>query len=169
MAQIDKLCESIDKLSESTFTGVKYLTPLLAIMLTAEAVRRYAFNAPSVWAYETALFMFSAMFLFGSAFTLAKRRHVAIDVAYGFFSERWKLIANIFFSLMLFLFCGIAAWQTGLFAWGSFLERECALTTWDPPLYPLRIAITVGMLTVLLQGFAIFMRNVRALFRSGKG
>ena len=132
----------------------------MAVVLTVEALRRYLFHAPSVWAYEVSLYLFSAVFLFGGAFALARGAHVTIDVVYHFFSERGKVAAKIISYLIVLLVCGIVVWKTGVAAWESFLERDHSLTQWAPAIYPLRIMITVGTGFMLIEGFVLLIRNV---------
>ena len=53
-------------------------------------------------------------------------------------------------------------WVGWSFAWDSVQQRETAGTPWNPPIYPVKLAIPLAGLLVLLQGLANVVRDFYA-------
>ncbi len=60
------------------------IIPMVAA-LVYEVFARYAFNAPTMWAYDTTFMLYGSHFMLGAAFTLAKGAHIRTD----FFYRMW--------------------------------------------------------------------------------
>ncbi len=46
------------------------------------------------------------------------------------------------------------------YAWRSVLIKETAGSAWDPPVYPIKVALAVGVFLLLLQGTAKLIRDL---------
>jgi TRAP-type mannitol/chloroaromatic compound transport system permease small subunit len=135
------------------------MLPTLIIMMW-EIVMRYFFNKPSLWAYETSLFMYGSYIALGGAYTLLVSGHVNVDIFWGRLSPRWRSIVDVITSTLFFLFVGLLfkesleatvnAWQIG----------EHTMTQWSPPYYPLRTSLPVASFLLLLQGLAKLIRDL---------
>jgi TRAP-type mannitol/chloroaromatic compound transport system permease small subunit len=55
---------------------------------------------------------------------------------------------------------GMLLWAASRYAWESFLLRETLASTWAPAVYPLKIALAVGVAMLILQGTANFLRDL---------
>ncbi|MFQ6549406.1 TRAP transporter small permease subunit [Aestuariibius sp. 2305UL40-4] len=53
---------------------------LIVLVMVYEVVARYAFNAPTIWAHETAVLLASLGFVFGGAFCMAEGTHMRITL-----------------------------------------------------------------------------------------
>jgi TRAP-type mannitol/chloroaromatic compound transport system permease small subunit len=45
-------------------------------------------------------------------------------------------------------------------AWTSFLQRETTGSPWDPPIWPVKMAIALAGVLLLLQGIANLLREL---------
>jgi TRAP-type mannitol/chloroaromatic compound transport system permease small subunit len=45
-------------------------------------------------------------------------------------------------------------------AWTSWTSREAMPTIWAPPYYTMRMMIPIGTFFLLLQGIAVFLKNL---------
>jgi TRAP-type mannitol/chloroaromatic compound transport system permease small subunit len=51
-------------------------------------------------------------------------------------------------------------WAAANYAWRSILVGETAGSAWDPPVYPIKMALAIGVALLLLQGMAKFIRDL---------
>jgi TRAP-type mannitol/chloroaromatic compound transport system permease small subunit len=126
-----------------------------------EVVARYVFNAPTLWANETMVYVTAVAYLLGGGYALLHRRHVVVDVVYARFptSVRARLDVATFFFFALYL--GAMMWAGWLFAWDSMKLGETSGTPWNPPIWPVKLAIPLAAVLVLLQGVTSVTRQFR--------
>jgi len=93
-------------------------------------------------------------------YVLRHQGHIRIDVLYGRLSLRRKAIMDLCTVFFFFLFCGVLLWVSVGYAWPSILSQEKSESTWRIVLWPLKTAVFVGALLILLQGIAEFIRNL---------
>jgi TRAP-type mannitol/chloroaromatic compound transport system permease small subunit len=154
----------IDRFAE--LTGVLFawlMVPLIAAVVY-EVVARYAFNAPTVWAFDVTYMLYGAMFMLGAAYALRAGAHIRTD----FFYEGWSLrtrgvidsVAYIVFffpGIALFLWVG---WDEAWYAYdiGEMSEQ----TPWRPLLWPLKACIPLAAALLLLQGLSELAKSLYA-------
>ena len=159
-----RLAAAIDRFTERGALAFAWLiAPLLAVV-TWEVVARYAFDAPTAWAYETIYWLYAAMFMLGAAYALRVGAHVRTD----FLWERWPArtraaidavayLACFFPGMALFFVAGLEA------AWTSYATDErSADTAWFPPLWPLKALVPASAALLLLQGVAELLKSLHA-------
>jgi len=152
-----------DKLSEGCSKVFAWLIVPMVGGLFYEVVARYAFDAPTVWAYDLTYMLYGTLFIMGSAYALSKNRHVRIDVFYRSFSPRWKGITDACLYLLLFFPPMVVLLIKGVsYAAHSWSMHEVSPAgAWRPPLYPLKTVLPVAVSVLLVQGLAQFIRSVR--------
>ncbi len=140
--------------------------PLIGGM-TYEVIVRYAFNAPTIWAYELSYMLYGSHFMLGATYCLYKGGHIRTDVFFEKFSARWQgrvdafLYIFFFFPGMVFFF-----WFGGeeaLHAW-DILEESVA-SPWRPPLYPFKTVIPVAAALLMIQGISELLKSLYAGIR----
>lgn len=158
----------IDKISEISGKLFAWLIIPMVAGLLYEVIARYVFNAPTIWAYDLTYMLYGAHFIMGAAFLLSLGGHIRIDVFYNYLSPRGKAIMDLCGYLVLF-FPVVAALliygtEYAIFSW-SMGERT-SISAWRPIIYPLKAIFALGILLLLLQGIATFIRNLRVAVRS---
>jgi TRAP-type mannitol/chloroaromatic compound transport system permease small subunit len=159
-----RVARAIDAFTERSGIVFAWLiAPLLAVV-GWEVVARYAFDAPTTWAYETIYMLCAAMFMLGAAYALRVGAHVRTD----FLWEKWPArtraaiesvayVACFFPGIALFLVSGLEA------TWASFaVDERSADTSWFPPLWPLKALVPASALLLLLQGVSEFLKSLHA-------
>lgn len=157
----------IDTISE--WSGWIFCWLILPLMLgtTYEVIARYAFNAPTVWAYDTSYMLYGSHFMLGAAYTLLKGGHIRTDIFYQNWSPRTQGLVDallyllLFFPGMIFFF-----WMGGQEGWHSWSigERSDA-SPWRPIVYPLKLVIPVAALLILVQGVSEFIKSAHLALR----
>jgi len=129
------LCHSIDITVMLTGKAAAYLMPLLAGVVAYEVFARYVLDSPTIWAYDTSLFMFGYITALGGAYAQQKRAHINVDILYLQVSPKAKSVFNILgFALGVFFLIIIVKISAGkLFEALEFDYRR--QSEWAPPMY----------------------------------
>jgi len=152
----------IDKLSGWTAAAGVCMMPVLAITVFCEVIMRYAFRAPTFWSFETSWMLYSAIFLLPLGYALREGAHIRVDILLNRFESRTKVIVEMFFLVLFFLFCGVAIWHGAQFALAAWKLKEGShLTPWAPPVYPIKTLIPLAFLVLGLQSVAEFVRKLQ--------
>jgi TRAP-type mannitol/chloroaromatic compound transport system permease small subunit len=140
--------------------AVSILPLYVALAITYEIVLRYAFTRPTVWAAESTVFACGIVYLLGGAWTFLEDKHVRIDLLYVHLSERGRAVLNCCTFFFFALYIVVMLWATSIYAYESVQVLETTMSPWDPPIYPMKIAMALGLLLILLQGTANLIRNL---------
>lgn len=96
-------CTINDKIIMFLGKAASYMMPVLAFIVVYEVVARYIFDAPTIWAYDSSLFLFGYIAALGGAYAQQKRAHINVDILYLTVSPKVKNIFNVIsFSLGIF-------------------------------------------------------------------
>ena len=96
MASLLNLSRWIDRLNEQVGRWVSWLV-LAAVLISAlNASARKAFSLTSNGLLEVQWYLFAAVFLLASGYTLLRQEHVKIDVVLGRFTRRTQVKVEIF-------------------------------------------------------------------------
>jgi len=75
-------------------------------------------------------------------------------------SPRTRAKLDLFTFVFFFIYVGALIWVGSTLAWGSFLEGEGTGTPWNPRIWPVKFAIPVAGVLLLLQGIANLLRDL---------
>jgi TRAP-type mannitol/chloroaromatic compound transport system permease small subunit len=150
----------IEAISRWSGTFVAYWSAIAVIFYYYEVIARYVFNSPTDWVHESMFLMFGMQYLISGAYAYLDESHVRVDVIYERFSERGRAIIDIITSVFFFIFTGTLLVTGVLFAWDSISVWEVSFTEWAIQYWPVKIAIPLGALLILLQGLARLIRDV---------
>jgi TRAP-type mannitol/chloroaromatic compound transport system permease small subunit len=151
----------IDGISDWSGRIFSWLILPLMIGLTWEVVARYAFNAPTIWAYDSSYMLYGSHFMLGAGYTLLKGGHIRTDIFYQNWSPRTQAAVDatlyllFFFPGMIFFF-----WMGSVeaaHAW-SIQERSDA-SPWRPILYPFKTVLPLTALLLIVQGVSEFIKS----------
>jgi TRAP-type mannitol/chloroaromatic compound transport system permease small subunit len=144
---------------------VSVLTLFVAGAIIYEIVMRYFFGKPTVWSAESTVFACGIVYLLGGAWTLLEDKHVRIDMLYVKVSARGRAILDCITYFCFALYILVMLRATAIYAFESVQLRETTMTAWDPPIYPLKVIMTVSLALLFLQGSAKFMRDLYFIFK----
>lgn len=160
--------EYVDKINDRVGHLIAFLIIPITCITVLEVILRYAFNRPTIWAWETNIMLMGAFTIMVGGYVLLTGGHVIVDLFVGSLSPRARAIVDLITSLLFFFCIGLLVWQGGLAAWKSLLLREKNNTIWGPPIYPLKMLWPVGAFLLLLQGLTKFFRDLNTA-RSKRG
>ena len=151
MQFLDRFALWLGRLASWCFAAVILIT-------VYEVVARYAFNAPTIWAHETAILLASLAFVFGGAYCMAEGTHMRI----GFLVEKHPALARLSHGLSLvaggIYLAGLsyAAWKMAekavlRFSLSGAWDPERSGSTMNSPLPAyLKVCLFVGSVLFLL-------------------
>jgi len=119
------------------------------------------FHFPFLWPHETAVFIFGAYIVAAGAYVLLHGGHVNVDIFQRRFSLRTRAIVDLGTAIFFFLFCGLLVWQSAKMGLTSVRLLEKTQSAWAPPIYPVKMFLPIAAFLLLMQGLAIFIRNLR--------
>ena len=156
----NRYCDNVDRINSwlGRFFALSIFVVVLAVLY--EVVSRTAFGQGTTWSNETTIYLSAVAYLVGGAYALAHRRHVRIDVIYERLSPRTRARLDLFTFIFFFIYIGALIWVGSTMAWGSFLEGEGTGTPWNPRIWPVKFAIPLAGVLMLLQGISNLLRDL---------
>lgn len=156
--------KGINSLNEKVGFYSSFLTIPLIVVVVYEVIMRYAFNSPTVWAFEATTLIYGVHYMLGLAFTHKHDGHVAIDVFESRLAPKPRTILRVIVSLIFFVpTVGMLATWSVIYAATSWHNWENASTSWAPPLYPFKTIMAIGFILLFLQGIAKLLTDFRSL------
>ena len=139
---------------------VMYLALVIMGVLLFGSLTRYVFNVPFVWIIEMAQFLMAAYYILGGGYSMQLDAHVRMDVFY----ERWKPKTRAFVDSITAFFL---VFYLTFMIYGGFSSTSYSLkynqtnySAWAPPMAPIKIIMTVGIVLMLLQAISIFFKDL---------
>lgn len=131
------------------------------LLLLAEVFFRYVSGAPKVWTGELTQMLFGVYAVLAGGYIMARGGHVNVDILYSRFPERVRAVVDVVTSTLFFIFLGALVWFGSSLAWESIEFWEHSQSAWNPPIWPVKLAIPIGAVLLLLQGCVKFIQDVR--------
>jgi TRAP-type mannitol/chloroaromatic compound transport system permease small subunit len=149
----------IDRLNIAFGRLVSHLIWVGIAIVVLEVVLRYVFNAPTVWAPGYTQRIFGSYFILIGAYTLIQGGHVRVDLFLNSSSPRWNAFLNLINYLVLVIWCSALTYE----GWHYFEEAwafgETDSSALGHPMWPVKLALFVGVLLITLQGIVEIIRS----------
>lgn len=161
MQALVRLIQSISQFSGET---TAWLVVPLIFATVYDVVARYAFNAPTQWAYEIGYMVMGTHALLGMAYTLRYGGHIRIDAFAQKFSETTKAIIDLVgYAVLLPCLCwvAVALWEYWVLALRT--HELSGQSAWNPVIWPFRFVFFVAFALLILQIVAEIMKAVSYL------
>jgi TRAP-type mannitol/chloroaromatic compound transport system permease small subunit len=163
-----KISRLIDALNERVGRLVYWLV-LAAVLLSAgNAIVRKLFNMSSNSLLEAQWYLFSAVFLLCSGYTLLRNEHVRIDVIVGRLSTKaqtWiDILGTIFFLLPMALLFIYLSWPVFV---RTFTHNEISTNAGGLVIWPARLLVPIGFTLLSLQGLSELIKRIAFLAGAG--
>ena len=155
---------AIDALNERIGRVVLWLVLAMVLVSSANALSRYALNLSSNAWLELQWYLFAAVFLLCSGYTLLHNEHIRIDVVSSRLSRRTQIWIDIFGTLFFLFPLSITimwlSWPIFMNAWvsGEMSSNAGGLIRW-----PARLLVPVGFFLLTLQGVSELIKRIAFL------
>ncbi|TET84502.1 MAG: TRAP transporter small permease subunit [Desulfobacteraceae bacterium] len=157
----------IDATNKAVGKFSMYLVFGMMGVLLFESIFRTIFNQPHIWVVEIAQFIMAAYYLLGGGYSMILKGHVRMDLLYGRWSATRQAMTDVItiffliFYLVFLLYGGISSIEYAV------RYGQVNYTPWAPPLAPIKIIMTIGILLMLLQAIATLFKDL-AMVRGEK-
>jgi TRAP-type mannitol/chloroaromatic compound transport system permease small subunit len=151
----------IDALNERVGRSIYWLILAAVLVSAINASIRKAFDMSSNAFLEMQWYMFSAVFLLGSGYTLLRQEHIRIDVIYGKFTRRNQVWIDIFGTLVFLLpMCLMFLYLSWPFFLHSIQSGEVSVNAGGLILWPVKGLMPLGFLLLTLQGISELIKRI---------
>jgi len=158
------LSRGIDMFNEHLGRLVYWCVLIMVLVSAGNASSRYALNIASNAWLELQWYLFAAVFLLCSGYTLLHNEHIRIDVMSSHLSRRTQVWIDVFglvfFLLPMSLFIMWLSWPIFMNAWTS---GEISGSAGGLILWPVRLLVPVGFFLLSLQGFSELIKRIAFL------
>jgi TRAP-type mannitol/chloroaromatic compound transport system permease small subunit len=158
--RLKKILAFVDGTSTWIGKSASLLSLFVAGVIALEILMRGVLVRPTTWASESTVFACGLIYLLGGAWTLKEDKHVRIDMLYSRWSLKKRAVMDCLTFLPFSLYILVMLWATWVYTAGSIKVRETTMSPWDPPIYPMKIAMTTAFILLYLQGAAKLIRDL---------
>ena len=164
MTLLLKLSQLIDWLNERVGKGAFWLVLIMAVISAGNASYRFVFNDSSNRMLEIQWYLFAAVFLLCSPYTLQKNEHVRIDVLSGKLSPRGLAVIDIIGTLFFLLpMVVLVLYLSVPLVAESYKINEYSANAGGLIRWPVKILLPIGFTLLALQGVSELIKRVAFL------
>ena len=124
----------IDRISLFLSHTIKYLIPIIVVVMMYEIFMRYVLFKPTLWANELCLWLAGVCYLVGGIYATRLRSHIRIVLLYDWVSRPTQRIFDLISTTIIVLFAVAVIYGGMEDAYRSFINWERFATYWDPPI-----------------------------------
>jgi TRAP-type mannitol/chloroaromatic compound transport system permease small subunit len=159
-----KVSRAVDGLNERLGHLANWMIVIACLISAGNAMVRYAFDMSSNAWLEVQWYLFAAVVMLGTSYTLRLNEHVRVDILYTHLSERAKLWLDLL-GAVLFLIPSslIIAWLSWPFFHESWVIQEMSTNAGGLMRWPVKILIPLGFVLLSLQGLSEIIKRAAAL------
>lgn len=157
---MNKILATIDFISAWAGKATGILCVLMVFFIIYEIILRHVLNIPTQWVSEATVFCGALIYVVAGAWTLLKDQHVKVDLLYDRLSPKTKAYLDVLSFVFFSIYMMAMLWATFIYATESIELLEHTGSSWNPPIYPLKTGLFVGVLLILLQGINGLIRSI---------
>ena len=173
MRLLRRLSSGIDALNDRIGALIRWLVLVMVVVAAANAVVRYfsrdlGLTLNLTPATEVQWYLFSVIFLLGSAYALRHDAHVRVDVLYERLRPRTRAWIDLVGTLVFLIPFSVAMlWVSFPAVRTSWQIRETSPDPGGLPRYPIKALILVSFGLLLLQAMSQLVKRVDAILGVG--
>jgi len=164
MKQLLALSRAVDFVNEHVGRLLYWAVLVMVLISAGNATTRYALNIASNAWLELQWYLFAAVFLLCSGYTLRHNEHIRIDVVAGHLSRRAQMwidvVGTLFFLLPMAVYITWLSWPIFMNAWNS---DEISGSAGGLIRWPVRLLVPVGFFLLSLQGVSELIKRIAFL------
>ncbi len=155
------LSKLIDTVNERIGLSISWALLAAVLICAGNALVRYLLNISSNAWLEIQWYLFGAIFLLASSYTLKRNEHVRIDVVVGRFPKRVQVWIDVFGFLLFLLPATLLILYFSIpFAFESIRSQEMSSNAGGLIVWPAKLLIPIGFLLLSLQGISELIKRI---------
>ena len=164
MTLLLKLSRLIDWINERVGKAAFWLVLVMTLISAGNASYRFVFHDSSNGLLEIQWYLFAAVFLLCSPYTLQKNEHVRIDVLSGKLSPRGLAVIDIIGTILFLLPMVVAVlWLSLPLVAESYKINEYSANAGGLIRWPVKILLPIGFTLLALQGVSELIKRIAFL------
>lgn len=142
---------------------------LTMLAISANAVLRYAFDAPMHIITELAGFAFLLMIFLGAAGTFLLGGHIIVELVVGQLPERLRIVfRDVLMGVVGIVYVGLLLWAGAEATWQLFLTGAASTGTTPIPYWMALVIMPVGALLLILAQVSTLFEAITKLVRTSE-
>ncbi len=155
------LSRAIDAVNTAIGRSVIWITLIVALISSANAIsRKFLHSSSNAW-LELQWYLFGALFLLASGYTLLKNGHVRVDILSQRLPRRWQIAIEIF-GVLFFLMpaCWLIMWLAWPMFWESWVSGEVSSNSGGLIRWPVKLLIPIGFALLIAAGISHLIKCI---------
>ncbi|MGD9942382.1 MAG: TRAP transporter small permease subunit [Burkholderiaceae bacterium] len=155
------LSRAIDAVNLAVGRSVTWITLIVALISAGNAVsRKFLHSSSNAW-LELQWYLFGALFLLASGYTLLKNGHVRVDILAQKLPRRTQIAIEIF-GVLFFLMpvCWLIMWLAWPMFWESWVSNEVSSNSGGLIRWPVKLLIPIGFMLLIAAGFSHLIKCI---------
>ena len=155
------LSRAIDRVNLAIGRSVSWLTLVIVLIAAGNAASRKFLNSSSNAWLEVQWYLFGALFLLASGYTLLKNGHVRVDVLTSGLSRRIQIGIEIFGTVVFLLPAfGLIAYLSWPMFWEAWTSGEVSSNSGGLVRWPVKLLIPIGLSLLLAAAISHLIKCI---------
>jgi TRAP-type mannitol/chloroaromatic compound transport system permease small subunit len=164
MKALIAISRAIDMVNERVGRLVYWCVLIMVLVSAANATSRYALNIASNAWLELQWYLFAAVFLLCSGYTLLHNEHIRIDVLTARLSRRTQIWIDILGTLIFMLpVTGYIMWLSWPVFMNAWTSGETSMNAGGLVRWPVRLLVPAGFFLLTAQGVSELIKRIAYL------
>jgi len=133
----------------------------MGLLITADVVLRYFFNAPTQFTTEVTGYLMAGVTFLGFAYTLEKGGHIRIEVVTNYIRPAARKRLDLVTSIISLSFLAACVGPTWVMVWESYTYKSEVMGVLRTPLYLPQLLMPIGISILLLQLVTIIAKQIK--------
>ena len=156
----------IGRVSDLSLIISGVLILLMSLLSTYGVGRRYLLNRPEPYSYELSTMFLVACVVLAVAGLQKHRRHLRVDFIAQYLPEGLQdFLINIVTPVLGLFYVSIITWKSWENALYSLSIGETSQSSWEEPLFPIKLLVPIGMALLCLVLMTQFGHGIASLIR----
>ena len=154
----------IERVVDVVGVCTSWIALVIVGLMATNVLLRYLFSVGTVWSQELEWHLLVPLILFGTSYALRHGEHVRVDIVYGRFSKRTKVIVDLVSALLCIAISALFIWFSLHYVEQAYVIGEGSQDPGGLPYrYLLKALIPVGFALLLLQSIASALGSLEKL------
>ena len=129
------------------------IIPVLAVLIVYEVVSRYAFYAPTFWAFEMSYMLMGISLMLAIAYCSQLRKHIRVDFLFDNLPPKGQslvdLVGYVCLLLPMLIWC---SWGLFVYFLEAYKVNEISgESAWNPIIWPFKFSFCFGLFLFTMQ------------------